>query len=49
MNSLFVLLAVAVSVLLVFARTIRITPQTHAGASEQLGRHERGAPAWLIR
>jgi hypothetical protein len=41
MNSLFVLLAVAVFVLLVFARTI--APQTRAGAIERSGRHDRGA------
>jgi len=39
-----ILLAVAVFVLLVLARTNRIAPQTRAGAIERFGRHERGAP-----
>jgi regulator of protease activity HflC (stomatin/prohibitin superfamily) len=43
MNTPLVLLAVAVFVLLVLARTIRIAPQTRAGAIERFGRHERGA------
>jgi regulator of protease activity HflC (stomatin/prohibitin superfamily) len=39
--TLIVLLAVAVFVLLVLARTIRVVPQARAGVVERLGRYSR--------
>jgi regulator of protease activity HflC (stomatin/prohibitin superfamily) len=47
MAGLIVLIVVAVAVLLVLARTIRIVPQARAGIVERLGRYQRTLDAGL--
>src|ERR687885_2322690 len=47
MAALIVLLVIAVFVLIVLARTVRIVPQARAGVIERLGRYNRTLDAGL--
>ena len=47
MATLIVLLVVALFVLIVLARTVRIVPQARAGVIERLGRYSRTLDAGL--